>query len=190
ARLRPLSEAAVISYISSLTTLQSILSLLLEPVDAMVLTSSPPMSGVYYNDTGCTVNATARECSLNLVIGFMDLLLPFNRELELRLNADNVAGFTEHTHARRVVPTFVTSLLRLALRKFLQDAAKMRQFLSRQDLAEPSKKGVIFCSHDPQNVKSPQTYPFVPLKRNAKKCPVMTAVTGATDGTRPSAPPG
>ncbi|KAJ7290340.1 hypothetical protein C8J57DRAFT_340486 [Mycena rebaudengoi] len=100
ARLHPLSEAAVISYISSLTNLQSILSILLEPVDAMVLTSSPPMSGVYYNGTGCTVDATARECGFNLVIGFTDILLPFYRELELRVNADNAAGFTENTHAR------------------------------------------------------------------------------------------
>jgi hypothetical protein len=58
------------------------------------------MGGVYYNGTGCNVNATARECGFNLVIGFTDILLPFYRELELRVNADSAAGFNEHTHAR------------------------------------------------------------------------------------------
>ncbi|KAJ7290446.1 hypothetical protein C8J57DRAFT_1275901 [Mycena rebaudengoi] len=100
ARLRPLSEAAVISYISSLTALQSILSILLEPVDTMVLTSSPPMSGVFYNGAHCTVNSMARACGFSLVIGFTDILLPFYRELELRVNADNTAGSNKHAHAR------------------------------------------------------------------------------------------
>lgn len=100
ARLYPLSEAAVIEYISSLTTIQSILSILLEPVDAMLATSSPPICGTFFNGVGSTVNGTVRACGFSLVVGFTDIILPFYRELELRVNAANAEGANQHTHAR------------------------------------------------------------------------------------------
>ncbi|KAJ7267333.1 hypothetical protein C8J57DRAFT_1717722 [Mycena rebaudengoi] len=98
-RSHPLSEAAVIDFISSLTVLQSILSILLEPLDTMILCSPPPDDAVF-NGVGSTVIASARACGFSIVLGFTQLLLPFYRELEWRTNAADAAVGNQYSHAR------------------------------------------------------------------------------------------
>ncbi|KAJ7205666.1 hypothetical protein C8J57DRAFT_1734606 [Mycena rebaudengoi] len=102
ARSHPLSEAAVIDFISSLTTLQSVLSILLEPLDATIL-CSPSSLDAGFNGVGGSVTATARACGFGIIIGFTGLLLPFYRELERRTNAADAAMGNQHSHARLLV---------------------------------------------------------------------------------------
>ncbi|KAF7342336.1 Zn(2)-C6 fungal-type domain-containing protein [Mycena venus] len=82
ARLNPLSEAAVIKFLSSLTHLHSIASLLLTRVDASVGATPDDRMPMRYEDG--TADTMARACGYGVVIGFISLVLPFYRELELR----------------------------------------------------------------------------------------------------------
>ncbi|KAJ7205658.1 hypothetical protein C8J57DRAFT_369441 [Mycena rebaudengoi] len=99
ARSHPLSEAAVIDFISSLTTLRSIHTIILEPLDALILCSPPTVDATL---TGVGSNLTA-TCGFGIVLGFTELLLPFYRELQRRTNAANTAVGNEHSHAPLVL---------------------------------------------------------------------------------------
>jgi hypothetical protein len=102
ARSHPLSEAAVIGFISSFTILQGILSILLEPLDAMIL-SSPPLSDAVFNGVRSSAAAAARACGFGIVLGFTGLLLPFYRELERRTSAADAAVGNQYSHARLLI---------------------------------------------------------------------------------------
>ncbi|KAJ7029452.1 hypothetical protein C8F04DRAFT_1116436 [Mycena alexandri] len=85
ARLKPLSEPVVIKFLSALTTLHSVDSILLDRVAASIadidLAHTPtPIRGV-----PPTIDSAARSCALAAVIGFAGLVLPFYHELEQRL---------------------------------------------------------------------------------------------------------
>ncbi|KAJ7264501.1 hypothetical protein B0H12DRAFT_1321427 [Mycena haematopus] len=81
-RLNPLSEAAVIKFLSSLSLLHSAASLLLARVDAEIGPSPCPRSPIRYE--GRSVDAITRSCGYGVIAGFVSLVLPFYRELELR----------------------------------------------------------------------------------------------------------
>ncbi|KAJ7279305.1 hypothetical protein C8J57DRAFT_132202 [Mycena rebaudengoi] len=66
----------------SLSIVQTILSLLFEQIDAVVLDYSTSM---------VSNSATARQCGFAIALGFTSILLPFYRELERRINAPDVA---------------------------------------------------------------------------------------------------
>jgi hypothetical protein len=99
ARLHPLSEVAAIEFISSLTLLQSIVSILLELLDAVILVSPDATSEAFTGDDS-RVLETARGCGFALIYGFTGILLPFYRELEYRTNAADEATRSQGAHAR------------------------------------------------------------------------------------------
>ncbi|KAF8209199.1 hypothetical protein K438DRAFT_1960932 [Mycena galopus ATCC 62051] len=80
-RLSPLSEAAVIRFLSALNLLHSIVSLLLARVDGAIELSAHDRAPLRLEDD-CDTHEAARACGL--IIGFISLVLPFYRELELR----------------------------------------------------------------------------------------------------------
>ncbi|KAJ6562231.1 hypothetical protein B0H19DRAFT_1143874 [Mycena capillaripes] len=82
ARLSSLSEAAVIKFLSGLGLLQGVSSLLLGRVDAAVGPAPYNRAPIRYEDG--TADSMARACAYGLVMGFITLVLPFYRELELR----------------------------------------------------------------------------------------------------------
>ncbi|KAF8178968.1 hypothetical protein K438DRAFT_1938531 [Mycena galopus ATCC 62051] len=81
-RLNPLSEAAVIRFLSALNLLHSIAALLLARVDAAIEPSQHNRTPFRYEDH--TTNASARMCGYGIIAGFVTLVLPFYRELQLR----------------------------------------------------------------------------------------------------------
>ncbi|KAJ6461381.1 hypothetical protein C8R45DRAFT_1028198 [Mycena sanguinolenta] len=82
ARLNPLSEAAVIKFLSSLTLLHSIVSSLLTRVDNAI--GPPPHTRTSIRYSEQSVDFAARKCGYAIIIGFVSLVLPLHRELELR----------------------------------------------------------------------------------------------------------
>ncbi|KAF7342315.1 Zn(2)-C6 fungal-type domain-containing protein [Mycena venus] len=80
ARLKPLSETAVITFLSSLTLLHSIASLLLARIDASFGPVPHNRIPMRYPDNNITTN---HACEF-IVTGLASLVLPFHRELELR----------------------------------------------------------------------------------------------------------
>ncbi|KAJ7186119.1 hypothetical protein C8R46DRAFT_1026004 [Mycena filopes] len=85
ARLKPLSEPAVINFLSALTTLHSILSTLLDRIAASITAAAlaNPLTPPPARGDPATVDSMARACALGIVVGFASLALPFHRELEL-----------------------------------------------------------------------------------------------------------
>ncbi|KAF7368536.1 Zn(2)-C6 fungal-type domain-containing protein [Mycena venus] len=98
ARLRPLSESAVLQFLSSLSLIQAILSHLLARADA-ILTDERPQKISFVLETA-TEDGILRGCVYLLVIGFTGLVLPLYRELELRAATD-IEDPQPHAHARR-----------------------------------------------------------------------------------------
>ncbi|KAJ7243925.1 hypothetical protein B0H12DRAFT_1130107 [Mycena haematopus] len=83
ARLSPLSENAVMNFLSSLSLMHTVLCLLLDHVDR-VLTTTDNVSPLVLEDT-------ARTCAYGAIFGFTGLVLPFYRELEYRETSDGQA---------------------------------------------------------------------------------------------------
>ncbi|KAF7358866.1 Zn(2)-C6 fungal-type domain-containing protein [Mycena sanguinolenta] len=83
-RLNPLSEVAVVNFLSSLTLLRSVMSLLLASVDSAI--GPPPYTRTPIRYNHHSVESAARSCGYGLIIGFVSLVLPFHRELELRFD--------------------------------------------------------------------------------------------------------
>ncbi|KAJ7238126.1 hypothetical protein B0H12DRAFT_100514 [Mycena haematopus] len=81
-RRNPLSEAAVIKFLSSLSLLHSAASLLMARVDAEIGPSPCTRTPIRYG--GRSVDAPTRSCGYGVIAGFITLVLPFYRELELR----------------------------------------------------------------------------------------------------------
>ncbi|KAK7018460.1 Zn(2)-C6 fungal-type domain-containing protein [Favolaschia claudopus] len=88
ARVNPVSEAAVIKFLSSLTLLHSVLSLLLDRVDTAITSAIANDSPFILEDTN--TDAVARACAYTLAFGFTGLILPFYRELEYRENLETI----------------------------------------------------------------------------------------------------
>ncbi|KAJ7186599.1 hypothetical protein C8R46DRAFT_1057526 [Mycena filopes] len=82
ARTSPLSEGAVIKFLSSLSLLHSALSLLLERVDAAITSTTDTGSLFVLEDASADV--VARASAYAVVFGFTGLVLPFYRELLYR----------------------------------------------------------------------------------------------------------
>ncbi|KAJ7655805.1 hypothetical protein DFH06DRAFT_1200944 [Mycena polygramma] len=97
ARVTPLSEGAVIKFLSSLSLMHSILSILLEQVDAAITSATDNHSPFILEDTN--VDVVARASAYAAVFGFTGLVLPFYRELEYRENNDQ-PGQSERTRER------------------------------------------------------------------------------------------
>nr|GAT51475.1 predicted protein [Mycena chlorophos] len=86
ARLSPISEAAVIKMISSLTVMHSIICIVLGRVDAALagVADSPLTQSAVTTLDGTNVGSAARAASYAAVFSFIGLVLPLYRELEYR----------------------------------------------------------------------------------------------------------
>ncbi|KAJ7501917.1 hypothetical protein B0H11DRAFT_2275079 [Mycena galericulata] len=87
ARLKPLSETAVIRFLTNLSVLHSIVSLLLDRIDEIL---APPVDGTLFRVT-MDAESVARRCVYTMVLAFASLVLPFYREIEGRADPDNWA---------------------------------------------------------------------------------------------------
>ncbi|KAF7361125.1 Zn(2)-C6 fungal-type domain-containing protein [Mycena sanguinolenta] len=96
ARLSPLSENAVLNFLSSLSMMHSVLCLLLGHLD-QVLATTPNA-----DDSSLIPEDTARTCAYGAIFGFIGLIFPFYRELEYRETND--AQTQRHTYNR---PSFL-----------------------------------------------------------------------------------
>ncbi|KAF7335220.1 Zn(2)-C6 fungal-type domain-containing protein [Mycena sanguinolenta] len=99
-RLNPLSEVAVIKFLSSLTLLHSVVSLLLARVNSAI--GPPPHTRTPIRDGDLCVDSAARSCGYSLVIGFISLALPFHHELELRCDIEDDPRFRERMQLFRM----------------------------------------------------------------------------------------
>ncbi|KAJ7275726.1 hypothetical protein C8J57DRAFT_1505037 [Mycena rebaudengoi] len=100
-RLYPLSEAAVLDFtVGSLSIIQTILSLLIEQVDAALLESLTSVNMPYNGVSTNSVDAVVRLCGFVAILGFTGILLPFYRELERRINVSDNATAHIHTLAK------------------------------------------------------------------------------------------
>ncbi|KAF8130423.1 hypothetical protein K438DRAFT_861815 [Mycena galopus ATCC 62051] len=81
ARLSPLSESAVLNFLSSLSLMHSALCLLLDHVDQAIYSTTESSPFV--------LEDTARTCAYGAIFGFTGIVLPFYRELEYRETCDN-----------------------------------------------------------------------------------------------------
>ncbi|KAJ7032820.1 hypothetical protein C8F04DRAFT_1396463, partial [Mycena alexandri] len=80
--LSQLSEGAVIKFLSPLALIHSVLSLLLERVDAAITSATETRSPFILEGAG--VDVVARASAYAVVFGFTGLVLPFYRELLYR----------------------------------------------------------------------------------------------------------
>ncbi|KAJ7820335.1 hypothetical protein B0H14DRAFT_3147137 [Mycena olivaceomarginata] len=97
ARVNPLSEGAVIKFLFSLSLMHSVLSLLLDRIDAAITSATANDSPFILEDTNMDV--VARACAYAVAFGFTGLVLPFYRELEHRENSENKIQ-NQRTHDR------------------------------------------------------------------------------------------
>ncbi|KAJ7115415.1 hypothetical protein C8R44DRAFT_223665 [Mycena epipterygia] len=82
ARLNPLSEQATIRFLSSLFLVHSILSLLVDCVEAAITSATNDRTPFLLD--GTDADRIARVCAYAATLGFTGLVLPFYQELELR----------------------------------------------------------------------------------------------------------
>ncbi|KAJ7728965.1 hypothetical protein DFH07DRAFT_782085 [Mycena maculata] len=117
ARRHPISEASVINFISALTTLRSIVSLLFTQIDFQVDPNpvSKDLSGVRPADR---IDEAVRSAIFGMSVGFTSLVLALHREMEYRAVADSRDGIqSEWTLAR-------TALLRRQAHSLASDAVE------------------------------------------------------------------
>ncbi|KAF7290333.1 Zn(2)-C6 fungal-type domain-containing protein [Mycena chlorophos] len=97
-RLQPLAEAAVLKFLTSLTLLQSSLTLLIDRVEALLDTTAP--YGMADRSMVLPVEGSAdtniRIAAYGLVFAFVGLALSFHHELEYRATADTTAAHVVH----------------------------------------------------------------------------------------------
>ncbi|KAF7290675.1 Zn(2)-C6 fungal-type domain-containing protein [Mycena indigotica] len=118
ARLSPLSEAAVISFITSLASLQSILEHMLERADSL-LAGSTHSSQLTIDTDPSRQDLIVRSSAYALIVGYTGLCLPFYRELEYR-DTYASASITTNANARSRI-----KLLREQAREMAGHAAQM-----------------------------------------------------------------
>ncbi|KAJ7115425.1 hypothetical protein C8R44DRAFT_794633 [Mycena epipterygia] len=82
ARANPLSEQATIQFLSSIFLVHSVLSLLLDRVDAAITSATNDRTPFLLDDAN--VDRIARTCAYGATLGFTELILPFYHELEQR----------------------------------------------------------------------------------------------------------
>ncbi|KAF7305483.1 Zn(2)-C6 fungal-type domain-containing protein [Mycena chlorophos] len=104
ARLAPLNEAAAITFLTSLTTMQALLSQLLTHAE-VIIGSTAPSDQLTTEDDPARPDLLVRASAFALMVGHTGLCLPFYRELEYR---DNTA---EHAAQRQSVTGIGTPLV-------------------------------------------------------------------------------
>ncbi|KAK7018459.1 Zn(2)-C6 fungal-type domain-containing protein [Favolaschia claudopus] len=91
ARLSPLSESAVLNFLSALSLMHSVLALLLDHVDRVIANNDQTSPFV--------LEDTARTCAYGAIFGFSGLVQPFYRELKYR-EASEAGSQTQSTYDR------------------------------------------------------------------------------------------
>ncbi|KAJ6575738.1 hypothetical protein DFH09DRAFT_1150937 [Mycena vulgaris] len=90
ARLNPLSESAAIQFLSALSLLHSILSLLLDHIDAALTSHADTASPFLLDPT--SQESVARACAYGVIVGFTTLVRAFHHELEYRATDADAAA--------------------------------------------------------------------------------------------------
>lgn len=99
----PLSESAVLDFLSALSHLHAILSHMLARADAVLEHAEPPPQTAFVLDYNLSENNVVRGCAFGGVVGFTGLVFPFYRELELRADVGDLP-----CHARERMRLLVT----------------------------------------------------------------------------------
>ncbi|KAJ7730153.1 hypothetical protein B0H16DRAFT_1585575 [Mycena metata] len=115
ARVKSLSESAVISYLSSLSLIHAILSHMLSHGD-LLLTASPPLLNA--ND-----HHGVSGLMHGIVMGFTALVHPVYRELEFRMNKDEL---DDHTRERM---NLLIAQTREMMRRGVRELARSMRYL-------------------------------------------------------------
>ncbi|KAJ6452235.1 hypothetical protein C8R45DRAFT_1040969 [Mycena sanguinolenta] len=119
ARLSPLSENAVLNFLTSLSLMHSVLCLLLGHVDQVLATTTP-------NDSPLILEDTARTCAYGAIFGFIGLVFPFYRELEYR---ETISGQAQrHTYNR---PSFLRAQAYEMVLLGVQEMARAIRYLPK-----------------------------------------------------------
>ncbi|KAJ7201201.1 hypothetical protein B0H12DRAFT_1163876 [Mycena haematopus] len=96
ARINPLSEVAVLTFLDALFKLHSVLDLLLDRID---MVTTPPGTNPPTILDDSSVDSVARSSAYGSCFGFSGLVLPFYRELQYRETGD-VTSQSERTRER------------------------------------------------------------------------------------------
>ncbi|KAJ7117244.1 hypothetical protein C8R43DRAFT_1037753 [Mycena crocata] len=98
ARLSPLSESAVMNFLSSLSLIYAILSRLLDRADSIV--TPTPKYAASFPLSGEHQDAIARSCAFAITMGYTMLAYALHRELEYRHMTADGATADRHTQTR------------------------------------------------------------------------------------------
>ncbi|KAJ6484888.1 hypothetical protein C8R45DRAFT_292810 [Mycena sanguinolenta] len=125
ARFSPLSESAVLQFLSALSTVHALLSKLLTRVDAALQVTTTATTTVPQPRR----DRAARGCVYGLIMGFVGLVLPLHRELEYRLASSDVDVGTEpgtHGYARARMRLLAAEVREMAGRAVREVARGLR----------------------------------------------------------------
>ncbi|KAJ6540291.1 hypothetical protein B0H19DRAFT_1175381 [Mycena capillaripes] len=114
-RLMPLSESAVLQFLSALSLTYAILSHMLACADTVLAASGPAPQIAFVLDYKSEGSSLVRGCAFGSIIGFTELVIPFYRVLKLRVDEGDIAP-----HARermRLLLTQTHEMVGLALRE-------------------------------------------------------------------------
>ncbi|KAF7365773.1 Zn(2)-C6 fungal-type domain-containing protein [Mycena venus] len=160
-RLGPLSEAPVLQFITSLFLMHAILSHLLARADDALAVSGTPQQRPLVLDTESTAEALVRGCAYGMAMGFIELVLPLYRELELRVNAEATDSPPTHAHTlgrMRLLVMQARNMARLAVREL----ARAIRYLPPVHYAPVQRKLLVdFARFALDDVKA-EAVPFEP----------------------------
>ncbi|KAJ6540319.1 hypothetical protein B0H19DRAFT_1175434 [Mycena capillaripes] len=114
-RLMPLSEFAVLQFLSALSLTHAILSHMLACADAVLAASGPAPQIAFVLGYRSDISSIARGCAFRIITGFAGLVLPLYQVLQLRVEE---GGITSHARERmRLLLTQAGEMVRLAVRE-------------------------------------------------------------------------
>ncbi|KAJ6536924.1 hypothetical protein B0H19DRAFT_1382752 [Mycena capillaripes] len=114
-RLRPLSESAVLRFLSALSLTHAILSHMLARADTVLAASGPAPQIAFVLDYKSDKSSIVRGCAFGSIMGFTGLVIPLYRVLQLHVDEGDIA-----THARermRLLSTQAREMVGLAVRE-------------------------------------------------------------------------
>ncbi|KAJ6526057.1 hypothetical protein B0H19DRAFT_582504 [Mycena capillaripes] len=117
-RLMPLSESAVLQFLSALSLTHAILSHMLARADTVLAASGPAPQIAFVLDHKSEESSILRGCAFGSILGFTGLVIPLYRVLQLRVDEGDIASHARErmrlllTQAREMVGLSVRELAR------------------------------------------------------------------------------